>query len=73
MPPDKDNAEVLASTDFGYDNRSNADKGVPGLVESREFTHSGDTVIVSGRSTSKVNAVFVMGPMSLSLVEGKRR
>ena len=34
LPPDNDNAAALVSTAFGYDDPSNADDGVPGLVES---------------------------------------
>ena len=34
LPPDDDNAAALALTAFGYDSPSNADNGVPGLVES---------------------------------------
>ena len=34
LPPDNDDAAALALTAFGYDDPGNADKGVPGLVES---------------------------------------
>ena len=70
LPQDNDDLAALALTAFEYDDPRNADEGVPGLVESREFTHGGDTVIASGRSTWKDNAVFVTGPVLVSLVGG---
>ena len=70
MLPNNDDAAALASTAFGYNNPGNPHKGVPGLVESREFTHGGDTVIASRRLTSKNNTVFVTEPVPVSLVGG---
>ena len=34
LPLDNDDAAALASTDFGYNNHSNANDGVPRLKES---------------------------------------
>ena len=42
----------------------------PRMPSRDSFTHGGDTVIASGRSTSKENAVFVTGPVPVSLVGG---
>ena len=69
LQPDNNDAAALALTEFEYDDRGIADEGIPGLVESRKFTHIGNTVIASGRSTLKVNAVLVTGQMSVLLVE----
>ena len=35
----------------------------PRMPSGETFTHGGNTVIASGRSTSKDNAVFVTGPV----------
>ena len=67
---DNDNAAALDSTSFGKNDPGNANKGVPGLVDSLAFIHGGDTAIASGRSASKDNAVFVTGPVPVSLARG---
>ena len=33
LPPDNNDSAALVSTDFGYNDPSNADEGVPELVE----------------------------------------
>ena len=66
LPPDNDDAAALASMDFGNNDLSNADEGVLGLVDSLAFTHGGNTVIASGQSASKDNAVLLTGPELVS-------
>ena len=71
--PDNGDAAALATRAFGYDDSNKSDGGVPGLVKSLAITHGGDTIIASGRSTSKVNAIFVTGTMLVLLVRGKKK
>ena len=62
--------ESSASLLVGYRGSNNGSLDPPRMTSRETFTQGGDTVIASGRLTSKDNVVFLTGPVPVLLVGG---